>query len=79
MLITDFFEYLYFENPFKKNYMKKSIFAMVALVSLIVFQSSGQKVSTEFRLTLRDGSVMTGTSSLSNINLVTAWGALIFR
>ncbi|HOY32453.1 MAG TPA: hypothetical protein PKW80_11285 [Bacteroidales bacterium] len=56
--------------------MKKSIFAMVALVSLIVFQSSGQKVSTEFRLTLRDGSVMTGTSSLSNINLVTAWGAL---
>lgn len=56
--------------------MKKSIVAVVLFIFLTAFQTFSQKESTEFRVSLRDGSIMTGTASISNINLVTLWGKL---
>ncbi len=56
--------------------MKKSILALSAILLICVYQSFCQKESTEFRLTLRDGSIITGTTSIGNISLVTLWGKL---
>lgn len=56
--------------------MKKSIIAFMLFVFMISFQSYAQKGNSEFKLSLRDGSIMTGTTSINNVNLLTQWGKL---
>ncbi len=56
--------------------MKKLLtFALLAFVCLSL-QTYAQKVQTDYRLTLRDGNIITGTSQIDNINLQTQWGKL---
>ncbi len=54
---------------------KKTITCLIFIFAFVLF-SYGQKESTEFRLSLRDGSVITGTTQISNVSLGTIWGKL---
>ncbi len=56
--------------------MKKNILLLSSIFICLTFQSFAQKESTEYRLTLRDGNVISGTAQLSNISLQTKWGKL---
>ncbi|HPI31253.1 MAG TPA: hypothetical protein PLS26_12075 [Bacteroidales bacterium] len=56
--------------------MKKAILPFLLIMFASSLFSFSQKETTEFRLSLRDGSIMTGTASISNISLLTQWGKL---
>lgn len=56
--------------------MKKVFFVSLTMFILLVAQSFGQKETTEFRLSLRDGNVITGSTQINNVNLATLWGKL---
>ncbi|HNW70874.1 MAG TPA: hypothetical protein PKI01_10755 [Bacteroidales bacterium] len=56
--------------------MKKTIIALMVFMCLSAFQAFSQKESTEFTLSLRDGSIVTGTTSITNVSLGTLWGKL---
>ncbi|MFH2141924.1 MAG: hypothetical protein ABIJ97_05850 [Bacteroidota bacterium] len=56
--------------------MKKTI--LLLLLGVLIIGSYAQKgVKVEFRLKLRDGNIMSGTSSIDKINLETNFGKLI--
>ncbi|HOV12613.1 MAG TPA: hypothetical protein PLT47_07535 [Bacteroidales bacterium] len=56
--------------------MKKAILPLLLSMLATSLFSFSQKESSEFRLSLRDGSIMTGTTSISNVSLATQWGKL---
>lgn len=56
--------------------MKKTILPFLITMVWASLFSFSQKEATEFRLSLRDGSIMTGTASISNVSLITQWGKL---
>lgn len=55
-----------------KKFISLSLFALVCFA----LTASAQKEQTDYRLTLRDGNIITGTSQIDNISLQTQWGKL---
>jgi hypothetical protein len=55
-----------------KKILTLSLFALLCLSA----QTFAQKESTDYRLTLRDGNIISGTSQIDNISLATKWGKL---
>jgi len=56
--------------------MKKTILLSLFVFVCIAMQALAQKETTEYRLTLRDGDIITGSAKLDNISLQTQWGKL---
>ncbi|MEI6853504.1 MAG: hypothetical protein WCL06_11700 [Bacteroidota bacterium] len=56
--------------------MKKTLTLCLFVMVCLSAQTFAQKESTDYRLMLRDGNVISGTSQIDNISLVTKWGKL---
>ncbi|NVO01451.1 MAG: hypothetical protein HXX09_01980, partial [Bacteroidetes bacterium] len=56
--------------------MKKTLLIFVAIFIAAFANAQNSKEKVEFKLTLRDGSVMNGTSNITNVVLVTDYGKL---
>ncbi len=56
--------------------MKRTVFLSVIIITMLSLQSFAQKSGTEFKLSLRDGSIVNGTADISSVNLTTPWGKL---
>ena len=53
--------------------MKKNLFLFMCVLSLL----AGAQKNVEVKLSLLDGNVITGTSTMNDIELITAYGKLI--
>jgi hypothetical protein len=58
--------------------MKKKLFALSLLAVLSVSLFAQNKGVVEFKLSLRDGSVISGTTSITSVDLITDYGKLVF-
>ena len=56
--------------------MKKTFLIFVAIFIAAFANAQNTKEKVEFKLTLRDGSVMNGTSNITNVSLITDYGKL---